>query len=184
MKTADLDLLIVPGLAGSGPDHWQSRWEAKLSTARRVEQADWDRPMKDDWARRIAEDVLSASRPVAIIAHSLGVYAVAHAAPLFAGADVRTAFLVAPPAERAVAGYDNIDPAFLPVPRAPLPFPSVTVLSRTDPYATFEEGEELALDWGSAVVDAGDSGHINTDSGHGPWPEGLMRLAGLFKTLS
>lgn len=184
MKSSDLDLLVVPGFSGSGPDHWQSRWESKLATARRIEQADWDRPMRDDWVRRIADDVRSATRPVVIIAHSLGVYAVAHAAPLLVGANVRTAFLVAPPSEQVVATYDDIDPAFLPVPRTPLPFPSLAVLSRTDPYATYEQGEELALAWGSEVVDAGDSGHINTDSGHGPWPEGLMRLAGLFKTLS
>jgi predicted alpha/beta hydrolase family esterase len=44
MKAADADILIVPGVNGSGPDHWQTRWERKLSTARRVEQADWDSP--------------------------------------------------------------------------------------------------------------------------------------------
>jgi predicted alpha/beta hydrolase family esterase len=42
MRTSDADLLIVPGLGGSGPDHWQTRWEQKLSTARRVEQSDWE----------------------------------------------------------------------------------------------------------------------------------------------
>jgi hypothetical protein len=29
------------------------------------------------------------------------------------------------------------------------------------------------------VVDAGQAGHINVDSGHGPWPEGLGILHGL-----
>ena len=38
MKAADADILIIPGYKNSGPDHWQSRWQAKLSTARRVEQ--------------------------------------------------------------------------------------------------------------------------------------------------
>ncbi|HYD14828.1 MAG TPA: alpha/beta hydrolase, partial [Hyphomicrobium sp.] len=36
MKTSDVDILIVPGWSSSGPDHWQSRWERTLKTARRV----------------------------------------------------------------------------------------------------------------------------------------------------
>ena len=44
MRVRDIDVLIVPDWAGAGPDHWQSRWERNLSTARRVEQADWDTP--------------------------------------------------------------------------------------------------------------------------------------------
>jgi predicted alpha/beta hydrolase family esterase len=35
----------------------------------------------------------------------------------------------------------------------------------------------------AAIVDAGDAGHVNTESGHGPWPEGLMRFAGFLKQL-
>jgi serine hydrolase len=40
MKTSDAEILFLPGYKGSGPDHWQSRWEAKLSTARRVHLGD------------------------------------------------------------------------------------------------------------------------------------------------
>jgi hypothetical protein len=32
---------------------------------------------------------------------------------------------------------------------------------------------DLADDWGAALVDLGDAGHVNADSGFGPWPEGL-----------
>ena len=38
MKTADCDILIVPGLGGSDEDHWQARWASRLATARLVEQ--------------------------------------------------------------------------------------------------------------------------------------------------
>jgi predicted alpha/beta hydrolase family esterase len=27
------------------------------------------------------------------------------------------------------------------------------------------------------LIDAGEAGHINADSGHGPWPEGTMVFA-------
>ena len=33
MKSSDVDILIIPGWSGSGPEHWQSRWEARLTTA-------------------------------------------------------------------------------------------------------------------------------------------------------
>ena len=75
MRSRDADLLIIPGLGGSGPDHWQSRWQAKLPNAVRVEQADWDRPVAEDWEARIAEAVAACGRPVVAIAHSLGVIA-------------------------------------------------------------------------------------------------------------
>ena len=49
MRSSDVDILIIPGLGGSEADHWQTRWEQKLSTARRVVQDDWDRPVLEAW---------------------------------------------------------------------------------------------------------------------------------------
>ena len=49
MKISDADVIMVPGYTNSGPDHWQSRWEVKLSTARRVSQDDWHKPVVEDW---------------------------------------------------------------------------------------------------------------------------------------
>jgi predicted alpha/beta hydrolase family esterase len=57
------------------------------------------------------------------------------------------------------------------------------VASRDDRYAPFEESEEISYAWGSRLLDAGEAGHLNVDSGHGPWPEGLMSLAGFLKQL-
>jgi hypothetical protein len=184
MRTSDCDILIVPGLGNSEPDHWQSRWERQLSAARRVEQADFDAPVRDAWVDVLARAVEQATRPVVLVAHSLGVPLVAHAAPHLAPGRVMGGFLVAPPdlddADRRPSG---IDPAFAPLPRDPLPFPSVLVASRTDPYCTYGRAEDLAYAWGSAIVDAGDAGHLNTASGHGPWPEGLMRFAGFLRAI-
>ncbi len=73
MKVKEADILIVPGYTNSGPDHWQSRWQARLSTARRVEQAEWSKPVRDDWTANVAKAVNEAERPVVVIAHSLGV---------------------------------------------------------------------------------------------------------------
>ena len=46
MKAKDADIIIVPGLGGSGPMHWQTRWQKRLSTAKRVHQKDWDAPAR------------------------------------------------------------------------------------------------------------------------------------------
>ena len=53
MRAADANILIIPGYLDSGPDHWQSRWEKKLSTARRVVQRDFARPDRVEWVETI-----------------------------------------------------------------------------------------------------------------------------------
>lgn len=182
MRLADADILIIPGLGNSGPDHWQSRWEAKIATARRVEQADWHVPKLADWVANIEAAVASASRPVILIAHSCGAAAVIHAAPLLVPGRVAGAVLVSCP-DAGSPGLPGAAVAFLPVPNAPLPFPAVLVASRNDAFRAFAQAKALALDLGAAVADAGEAGHINSLSGHGPWPEGLMRLAGFLRIL-
>lgn len=181
MKTADCDILIVPGVGNSGPDHWQSRWERKLPTARRVVQRDWNTPDRGTWAARLLDVVEAATRPVVLIAHAFGVVTIAHAAPELAGR-VHGAFLVAP-TSNDWGGETVLDDLAPDLPREPLPFPSLLVASRTDPWCSFEAADEMAAAWGSLLVDAGDAGHIDAASGHGPWPEGLTRFAMLMKRI-
>jgi hypothetical protein len=187
MRASEAEILIIPGLGGSGPDHWQSRWEAKIPAARRVVQADWERPELAAWRGRIVEEVARAARPVVLVAHSLGVLAAMHAAPFLAKGEssgkVKGGFLVAPTSARVLAGLDALDPAFLSVPGEPLPFPALVIASRDDPFASFADSEALARALGAELIDAGFSGHINSESGHGPWPEGVMRFAGFLKAL-
>jgi predicted alpha/beta hydrolase family esterase len=56
-------------------------------------------------------------------------------------------------------------------------FPTVLVGSANDPYADAAFARELADDVGARFIDAGDAGHINVESGHGPWPEGSLAFA-------
>lgn len=183
MKTADCDILVIPGLRGSEEEHWQARWASRLPTARIVEQEDWQVPTPAAWCGRIVEAVARASRPVILIAHSLGVVASVEAIPQFPKGVVRGALFVAFPDVEETPNLPDSVRAFAPVPREPLPFPALVVASRNDPYCAYERAEDFAYAWGALVVDAGESGHINVASGHGPWPEGLMRLAGFLKGL-
>ncbi|MBN9470337.1 MAG: serine hydrolase family protein [Bosea sp.] len=184
MKTSDADILIIPGWSGSGPDHWQSRWVAKLSSARLVEQEDWYKPARDAWANRIVAAVRAATKPVVLVAHSCGVSTVAHAAEHLKPGEVAGAFLVAPAAERAKRSIPGMGADFIEHRREPLPFRSVLIASTNDSYCTPEEAKALAEAWGSEFVDAGESGHLNAESGHGPWPDGLLRFAGFMRSLS
>ena len=70
--TTEFDILILAGLYNSGPDHWQSHWEAAFPNMRRVQQDDWDKPVYADWAGRLSEAVDRCTKPVLLIAHSLG----------------------------------------------------------------------------------------------------------------
>lgn len=174
----DPPILIVPGLYNSGPDHWQSHWERELPRAERVDQQDWERPLLGDWTISLAEAV--RQRPGAIlVAHSLGCALVAHFAQVTGGRGVGGAMLVAPadvnregPAGRLLVGFS-------PIPRQRLPFPSLVVASRDDPYVEIDRAQAFARGWGSEFVDLGRAGHINVESGHGPWMKGRALLRGL-----
>jgi uncharacterized protein len=184
VKIADIDILIIPGWTNAGPDHWQTRWETKLRTARRVEQADWETPMLGDWVGRIIDAVARSTRPVVLVAHSCGVSAAVHAAHKLPAGMVAGAFLVAAPDLEASDIWPARDGGFAPVPQTALPFPSVMIASSTDPYCTPERAGAFAAAWGSTLIDAGDAGHLNSASGHGPWPEGLMRFGWFLKQLN
>ena len=97
MRIADTDILVVPGLGNSGPGHWQRRWGARFSTAQFVEQEEWDKPELGPWVYKIEREIMLATRPVVLIAHSLAVSAVVHAARRLTDTKVRGAFLVSAP---------------------------------------------------------------------------------------
>jgi uncharacterized protein len=177
MRVADLDLLLVPESGPLSSEHWLARWGAKLSTARVIAAADPAATRSS-----LVEAARGARRPALIIGHSTGAVAAALAADDLQSLDVRAAFLVAPPDEETLRSLDGGQwPA---IPRARLPFPAMLAASRTDPWASHPFSRALAADWGAEFVDAGEAGRIDADSGHGPWPDGLLKLGALLKRLA
>ncbi|GMA13909.1 serine hydrolase family protein [Deinococcus metallilatus] len=169
-------LILVPGLGDSGPEHWQSLWERKYGAAR-VRQDDPDQPDPECWAARLDEVVRTTPGELVLVAHSLGVPTVAHWAARFDVPErVRGALLVAPPDPERQGALEEVR-RFVPWPTGPLPFPALVVASENDPYATFERAQAFADAWGAEFVTAGEAGHINTESGHGEWPEGEVLLS-------
>uniref|UniRef100_Q47E57 Alpha/beta hydrolase n=1 Tax=Dechloromonas aromatica (strain RCB) TaxID=159087 RepID=Q47E57_DECAR len=158
-------ILIVPGLRNSGPTHWQSWFEEQLTNTRRVEQADWEKTCLSDWAARVGEEIDVLTESVWIVAHSFGCLA-SVTASLTRPERIRGALLVAP------ADPDRFgEPAALLEEK--LLFPSLVVSSSNDPWVKAPVAEYWARQWGSEYRNIGEAGHINVDSGHGPWPDGL-----------
>lgn len=174
-------ILTVPGLDGSGPKHWQSLWERDRSDCVRVELGSWAMPRRNNWVTQLDIAIANASRPVVLVAHSLGCLAVAwwvHLARPAVDGLVRGAMLVAPPEVDGVMRDPRLG-SFAPVPKSLLPFTSVVVASRNDPFISQDRARRLASFWGSRFVDAGAVGHINAQSGVRDWPLGQLVLSGL-----
>jgi predicted alpha/beta hydrolase family esterase len=172
------NVLLLPGWQNSGPDHWQSLWESRYGY-QRVEQHDWMRPLRGDWCARLEEVLLACDEPALLVGHSLGCQlAVAWAAHSQQTHRVRGALLVAPPdVEREE--FRSVLSSWSPIPWQPLPFKSVVLASRNDPYGAFDRARQMAKAWGSEWIDYGNKGHINAESGLDAWAQGHALLLGL-----
>jgi uncharacterized protein len=160
-------LVTVPGLHGSEGTHWQTWLERQFGRSLRVEQADWDAPALEGWAQSV-NDLLARQRgPFVLAAHSFGCLAAARAlqqrAHRASSADVVGVLFVAPASPRKFKFAGAFEAARLSV-------PSILVGSETDPWMPLAGARELAQRFGSAFVNLGDAGHINTAAGFGPWP--------------
>lgn len=174
-----MNVLLVPGLGNSGPDHWLSHWERALP-APRADLGDWDDPYPQDWIANLDAAIAVAGPDVVLVAHSLGCATVVRwanggarpvrAALLVAPADVDSEAHVPPPARR-----------FAPMPMELLPFAATVVASTNDPYADIDRSEAFARAWGARLVNLGPLGHINADSALGSWPKGRALLQELVR---
>ncbi len=178
----DATVVLVPGLRGHVEDHWQTRLAATLPDVRTV--APLGRTQASLRARVTLLDrvVADVEGPVVLVAHSAGVlatvhWAATHAESNVAGSNVVGALLATPPtfARPLPSEYPSIrqlrDHGWLPIPRRPLPFPSIVAASDDDPLGCPVRLRALAMAWGSRYHLLGSVGHLNPASGFGDWPE-------------
>lgn len=179
----DFRVLVVPGLHGSGAEHWQSRWQRLYPAFERVEQDRWDNPDLPVWSQRLQQVLRKDTRPTLIVAHSFGCLTSVYAATAggYAAEDGK--------------GNGNIVGALLVAPADPdkfnvvnavstrLPFPSLLVGSDSDPWMTAQRAAYWAQVWGSEFRNIGAVGHINADSGLGDWRDGQELLKELAEQL-
>ena len=159
--------LLVPGLDGSPAPHWQHWWAATDPTAMIVEQHSWSTPTPEAWLAEIA--AATQIHPGAVlVGHSLGAIAIANLLSDWPQVKVAGALLVAPadPSKSPRIAH------FGTVARHPLGTRVLVAASRNDPWMEQAQARALARSWDAEFVDMGDAGHINVETGHGPWPEG------------
>lgn len=169
--------LILHGLEGSGPEHWQS-WLASRLRGRGLDVVypslpEPDSPRLERWLDAL--DAELAGLPAAettVLCHSLGSLLWLHHAARRPSQQVARALLVAPPQP------DDEDAASIGFRPTPLDREGVAAAARetrlacstNDPWCPPEtlrrigEATRVPIDWIEHAQ------HINTDAGYGPWP--------------
>lgn len=176
------NVLVVSGLWDSGPEHWQTHWMKDQPDWCKVAHRDFAAPQRDEWVAELDAAIAACEGPPILLAHSLGCMLVAQWAQSGSALQVAGAMLVAP-SDVEADSYPVDANGFVPIPMHPLPFPSLVVASTDDEYADLARSKAWAQAWGSGIVEIADAGHINGDSGFGPWPEGLRLLEEFSGTL-
>lgn len=170
--------LILHGYLGSGPGHWQSWLAERLRDAGlSVLYPDLPAPADPElgpWREELARALGAAGEAPVVICHSLAcILWLHHAAdPVVPGRAARV-LLVAPP---SAAGAPEPILPFFPPPADPAGVAAAARATRLvcapdDPYcpegAAALYGAPLSLD---TDVLAPGAGHVNLESGFGPWP--------------
>lgn len=177
-------ILLVPGLHDSGPDHWQTWLQQRTPGAQRVAQDAWSNPDLAQWTAKVESAIRQSDRRVILVAHSFGALASVVAASRTEDR-VAGALFVAPadPTRYALSGevlpaaaYSFDGGLYNHIPKDRLAFPSVLAASLNDPCIPFKRAAWWATVWRSRLVTLGNLGHVNADSGLGPWPQGEALL--------
>jgi uncharacterized protein len=176
---SDATVVLVPGLRGHVEDHWQTRLATSVPGARMVTPLGRTNAGLRTRVTLLDQVVEQVAGPVILVAHSAGVLVTAHWAAQYNPTRVVGALLATPPAlaDELPPEYPSIDElrahGWLPIPRQPLPFPSIVAASSNDPLSNPVRLSSLAAAWGSRVHHLGDVGHLNPASGFGDWPEAV-----------
>jgi predicted alpha/beta hydrolase family esterase len=161
--------LILHGLEGSGPEHWQT-WVAERLRGHGLrvsfpELPAAAAPRLAEWLEALRAELEGLPRDeTTVLCHSLGSLLWLH----HDGRPVRRALLVAPPQPD-----EEVPPAvgFRPVPAARSAARETRfVCSTDDPWCPPERSQALADAVGAPVDWLVNAGHVNADAGFGPWP--------------
>ncbi|MFJ7728085.1 RBBP9/YdeN family alpha/beta hydrolase [Neobacillus sp. NPDC097160] len=169
--------LILHGLGGSGPDHWQT-WLANELAQRNFHVSyptfsQFDSPDKDVWLEELHSVVkaIPTDHQLTVITHSLGCLLWLHYAAIQPKRIAEQVILVAPPSPKVIIPEAK---TFYPVPLkknnlSRSAAETLFVHSSNDPYCSMEDAKNYQnLAHPSIVIP--NAGHINSNSRHGKWP--------------
>lgn len=180
--TARPTVVIVPGLRGPAPTHWQTWLGHRLAdrgeTAVCLPLLGREHVDLDERVAALEASVQAVAGPVVLVAHSAGVVTTVHWARRHPSSAERVmgALLATPPDLVSPLGpeYPSLsalaDGGWAPVPTDRLPFPGVVAASTSDAIGDPDRVAALAEAWGCRLEVLGAVGHLNPASGFGPWP--------------
>ncbi|HCD05358.1 MAG TPA: alpha/beta hydrolase [Methylophaga sp.] len=173
MKTK---ILTVPGYHGSDENHWQTWLEQQFPDSERLTGKNWKSPRIYPWAEALEKQLDTMPGQVILVAHSFGCLVSALIAS-WRPEKVAGVILVAPAAPQRFSLYgpitenqQNLQTIAGALPDQRLNTLGVLVASKNDPWMSVVQADQLSRDWGLAFYNAGNAGHINSESGYGEWP--------------
>jgi uncharacterized protein len=184
---SDATVVLVPGLRGHVEDHWQTHLAATLPSARLVPPLGRENPELDERVAQLDRVLEEIEGPAVLVAHSAGVLVTVHWAARHDRRPIAGALLATPPAlaSELPAEYPSIralrENGWLPIPRQPLPFPSVVATSSDDALGNPVRVRALAKSWRSRLHPLGAVGHLNPASGYGDWPGAVPLIEELWR---
>ncbi|UAK16979.1 RBBP9/YdeN family alpha/beta hydrolase [Sporolactobacillus terrae] len=171
-----MNYLVLHGLGGSKGGHWQE-WltESLKRKGKKVwfpQFSDWDRPLKNVWLNQLNRTLEQIpDEPLTVVAHSLGCILWIHYAAQRLSRRIDRVIMVCPPSPyHKKAEIQD----FFPLPEAKQSLAaaakkSLFVLSTNDPFLPQADmGHFLTYCLPCFIIP--EQGHINLDSGYGPWP--------------
>jgi predicted alpha/beta hydrolase family esterase len=174
-------VLILYGWQGSDTPHWQD-WLAKELTHKGYEVSfpqlsNNQKPQKELWMSE-ATAAFDAIKPDIVITHSMGGILWFHLCNEGLVTSVENLLLVAPP--RDLSDFEDVKTFFpVEVPSQHCAKQTLMICSDNDPYMDLDESKKLAKRLGAPLKVLENAGHINSDSGFGPWPWVLDYICGL-----
>ncbi len=169
--------LILHGLGGSGPHHWQT-WLSHELAERNYHVSyptfsNFDAPNKEIWLEELtsAWQEIPEKDNLIVVTHSLGCLLWLHFSASQRIRIAKKAILVAPPSPAGVLPEAK---SFFPVPLGRNELKraadeTLFVHSSNDHYCSMKDVTNY-MNLGFSTITLPNMGHINTDSGHGKWP--------------
>lgn len=179
---APAPIVILHGLDGSSEGHWQS-WLADQLGHSGYDVHFPDLPEKEhpsllDWTDEIHALLRQTGPHTTLVAHSLSAYLWLHYASLSGASRVQRVLLVAPPGDEEIRHTRRIRHTFqLPLSETRIHQAADELLmvgSEADPYCARGFLDTYARPLRLSYLQLGnEAGHINPESGFGPWPFAL-----------
>ncbi len=173
-------VLLLHGWGGSDSPHWQSWLASQIAKeygkVSFLKFSNFDFPQKDLWKEELNKE-LDSFKPDIVVCHSLANTLWFHLCNEQNLQKVDKLFLIAPPSLNS--NIEELNSFFpLTIPKKLYAKESLIVCSDNDPYMNIDEAKQLQKELNIEMHILENAGHINSDSGYGPWPWILNKIQG------